>query len=108
MPSPRAVEVDEVPTVESQHGPTLVVGKGQDLRIADPLVALASLLDSEQVMTSPPQLDDYLMVEVLVSIEPSHPSRFLVSANGLVNLSLIVVVVGPSHVQVVLAQVGVA
>ncbi len=102
----RAMEGDEVATVESEDDPTLGDGEGQNCGVCNSLIALASLLDSQQVMAAPAQLDDHLQVEVLVGIQSGHLSCFLVGEDGPINLLTVTVVIRPGHVQIVLAQIG--
>lgn len=100
------VKIDEIATVECQHGPIQADGECQDVGVLDPLVPLASLLDREDVEAKLSQLDDDRIFEILVGIQPGHPSRILIRADGLIDLLAVAVVIIPGGFQVDPGQVG--
>jgi hypothetical protein len=93
MMTRRAMQIDEVATIERQKCSSIATRECQNLRVLDTSVTLPSLLDGEHVMTEPSKFDDDQKIEVLVSIDPRHPSGVLVLADDLIDLVAIFPVV---------------
>jgi len=92
----RAVEPDEVSSVQGKHGAIVGDGEFQHLFIGRPLFGFARLLDCHDIVAQTPQLLDNWEWEVLVGVQPRHALCLLIFADLLFDLLAMDTHVGPS------------
>lgn len=71
----------------------------EDSNVGNSFIAASVFLQSQDVVTEPPQFNDHCKVKVLVCVKASHNRLgFLVGADGLFNLFAVVLIVRPGRV----------
>ena len=91
----RAVESDEVFSVQGKHGAIVGDGKFQHFFIGRPLFGFARLLDRHDIMAQTPQLLDNREGEVFVGVQLRHVLCLLILVNLLPDLLPMDTHIGP-------------